>query len=51
MTYRFVETPYYLIYGVVNLLELMGIIPGLMIYYRVKGFNPSAIASESAEQI
>jgi hypothetical protein len=47
----------------VNLLEIMGIIPGLMILYlpiilnevvlaiwlMVKGFNPSAIASESAE--
>jgi hypothetical protein len=49
----------------VNLLEVMGIIPALMILYlpiilneivlaiwlMVKGFNPSAIASESAEQI
>ena len=49
----------------VNLLEVTGIIPGLMILYLpiilnelvlaiwliVKGFNPSAIVSESAEQI
>ena len=49
----------------VNLLEVMGIVPGSMILYlpiilneivlaiwlMVKGFNPSAIASASAEQI
>ena len=50
---------------VVNLLEVMGIIPGLIILYlpiilnelvlaiwlMVKGFNPSAIVSTSAEQM